>query len=534
MTVKPFSASELNMSAFKDKIELEEAFSPGSPFLKSEMSSAASLSRLKKAVKDFNYFDEVYFPPDCYSGYAKPNNMLKDITKSSKAIGIHIFFGPRNHGKTVQGKKILAWLLLSGYISIGGTYAETLNPKSYNILADISNIINNNPRIQLDFKPVMLEDNSDQFQFRLKLPLNTFKQLPQLKGFRYCAAFSQGRSVRGYTKEFGRPQFILGDDVETLESAFNTESNRQRIDKLVESYHSMIENSTFLIMANDFTTASALHELKVQAEENLLTNNLFHFHTYKAWDEKKNKSLWPEKYPAKSEAELKQILKPKDESDWQANFQSNPIPPEGFYFKREFYREFTSLPSDVRGVVYCDPNLSKKSKGDTTAIVPLLFSAKTNCYYIPMAICRSFSDSNQLLQQLLQIKKEFGDRIIAVGFDGNVAQESTWTQLVRNYIQIHQVPFPIIEYKNYRTDDLAKNTQIAYCDNRILFPAKFAGTPEGEMFLAQLFSFSGKKSNKKDDAPDALICAFEFLHERALHRTFEQPVKVIKDYYSLL
>jgi len=533
MTIKPFSASELNMSEFKDKIELEEAFSPGIPFPKSEMSSSASLIRLKKAVKDFAYFDEVYFPPDCYSDYAEPNKMLKDIIKFSRSEGIHIFFGPRNHGKTVQGKKILVWLLLTGQVSIAGTYAETLNPKSYNILADVSNIIKNSPRIQYDFKPVLLEDNADQIQFKLKLSLNTFKQLPRLKGFRYCAAFSQGRSVRGYTKEFGRPQFILGDDVETLESAFNTESNLQRIDKLVESYHSMIENSTFLIMANDFSTASALHQLKIQAEDNLLANNLFHFHTYSAWDDKNKKPLWPEKYPAKSESELKAILKPKDESDWNANYRNDPKPPEGIFFKRQYYKEYTSLPNDCRGVIYCDPNLSKKGKGDTTAIVPLLFSPKTNCYYVPMAVCRSFSDSNQLLDSILILKKQFSENISQIAFDGQVSQESTWTQLVRDYVLINKIPFPVIQYKSYKVDDLAKNLQMVYSESRIFFPPGFAKTPEGETFLFQFFSFAGKKAGRKDDAPDAAICAFEFIHECSLHRE-SQPVTVIKDYYSLL
>lgn len=188
-------------------------------------------------------------------------------------------------------------------------------------------------------------------------------------------------------------------------------------------------------------------------------------------------------------------------------------PVEGFIFRREHYEEYDVLPEDCRGVIYCDPNLSKRGQGDSTAIVKLLFSPSTGKFYIADAVCRSFSDSNDLLQSVLRMKDA---KVKAVGFDGNVTQESQWTNNVRNWCRLHQVPFPVIEYKRYRVDDLAKNTQLLYSDNAILFPRNFRSTTEGERFAAQVFSFSGKKAKMPDDAPDALICAVEFLHERSL------------------
>lgn len=190
-------------------------------------------------------------------------------------------------------------------------------------------------------------------------------------------------------------------------------------------------------------------------------------------------------------------------------------PVQGFIFKREYYAEYDEVPSDARGVIYVDPNLAKRGQGDTTAIVRLLFSPSTAKYYVTGAVCRSFDDSNELLNALLSMKKS---EVKAIGFDGHVTQESQWTNNVRNWCRLNSVPFPAIDYKRFRVDDIAKNTQLAYSDRSILFPRGFRATTEGERFCGQLFAFAGKKANNPDDAPDALICAFEFLHERSLAR----------------
>lgn len=188
-------------------------------------------------------------------------------------------------------------------------------------------------------------------------------------------------------------------------------------------------------------------------------------------------------------------------------------PVEGFIFRREHYQEYDVLPEDARGVIYCDPNLAKRAQGDNTAIVRLLFSPTTGKFYVTGTVCKSFDDSNALLDATLRLRD---DRVRAIGFDGNVNQESHWTNNVRNWCRQHKRPFPLIEYKRYRVDDLAKNAAYAYADRQLLFPPNFRSTPDGERFMGQIFSFAGKKAKNPDDAPDALICAFEFIQERGL------------------
>jgi len=195
----------------------------------------------------------------------------------------------------------------------------------------------------------------------------------------------------------------------------------------------------------------------------------------------------------------------------------------GSVFNRKYYKEYETLPDDVKGIIYCDPNLAIKSKGDNTAVVHLVYSPKTNYYYLPDAICRSFSDSNELLNVVYNIYREGITK--GIGFDGNVTQESTWTNLIRGWARINGRPFLRVDYKRYKVDDLAKNVQMTWNEGRILFPPGFSDKLDNKRFLIQLYSFTSKKENKKDDAPDALICAFEYIHERRLHKKAESVYK---------
>lgn len=192
---------------------------------------------------------------------------------------------------------------------------------------------------------------------------------------------------------------------------------------------------------------------------------------------------------------------------------------EGLTFKRSIldgvlYDEH-QLPHDARGVVYCDPNLSKKGKGDTTGIARLLFSPTTQEYYLDSGRCRSFSNSADLLDAVFDL---YGKNARTIGFDGNVSQASTWSEHVANYSRIRKIAVPLVEFKRYSVDELSKNASLLWSEGRIRVSRRFARSEEGEEFLAQMWSFAGKKAGgkKKDDAPDSLICAIELIHERGL------------------
>jgi dsRNA-specific ribonuclease len=210
---------------------------------------------------------------------------------------------------------------------------------------------------------------------------------------------------------------------------------------------------------------------------------------------------------------------------------------EGLVFKRQYFKTFDFIPSDAKGVIYCDPNLAKKGKGDTTAIVKMLYSPSRGKYYVTIdSVCKSMSQSDELIDGIVNLRND--ERCKAIGMDGNVNQESHWSEHVRHYFRERGISAPVIEFKNYHVDELTKNAEWAWNSGDILFDPAFDKTEDGERALNQLFTFAGKKNPQyrvvdrrkvqvKDDFPDGLICAIEFMYERgyARRRAIDEQTK---------
>ena len=206
-------------------------------------------------------------------------------------------------------------------------------------------------------------------------------------------------------------------------------------------------------------------------------------------------------------------LKKYNDDDYNVyalGIRSNPY---GLMLKRNFHQVYNQLPERKIGVIYCDPNLSLKGKGDTTAIVKMYYSPLDGYFYIDNVVCRSFKNSNDLLDAVLSM---YGGDCRFIAFDGNFAQESSWTNHVQNYSVQKGLPFPLIEYKRYRVDDTAKTTQYLWNDRQIFFNPNLENTDDGKRFMSQVYQFNGKKNTAKgnqDDAPDALICAINYMYD---------------------
>lgn len=496
-----FSIITSQMAQFSAEAEHRARLAPAPPFPANQMGEKRKTARRAKCDRDFWKFDTTYFPPAVHSFYAAPAEFHRNLLQYCLLPGVDIVLAPRSHAKTQYAKKILVWQLLTGQITVAGVYSETL-PKAQNLLGDIARIIAKNPRIQYDYDISITENNADQFEFH-----NNGK-------YRTLASFSEGRSLRGYGAGFSRPEFLLADDIETQQSSFGAEQVEWRVRKLAESYASLEpERGNVVVLGNNFHINSATNRLLTDYRNGLLPHR-WRVHSYSAWD---GKPLWAAAYPADSEFRLREMLGALDEADWQGNYQMNPIPPDGNLFRREYYAEWQTLPTDVRTVIYCDPNLSLKQKGDSTGIVAVGYSAATKKFYVVDAVCKSFSDPNKLLDTVFGMATKLILKQIplhGIAFDGNVTQESTWTAFVRNYAIQHNSPIRRIEYKRFSIDALSKNAQLIYTAGDLLFPPNFGMATEGVKFLTQFFAFSGKNKNRADDAPDAVIGAIEYLHER--------------------
>jgi PBSX family phage terminase large subunit len=188
---------------------------------------------------------------------------------------------------------------------------------------------------------------------------------------------------------------------------------------------------------------------------------------------------------------------------------------EGLIFKREHYKTYREgeLPSDCVGFIYCDPNHAPKCKGDTTAIVNLWVSLSKKKFYIKSARCFNCTDPPILIEAILQMRDS---KTIKIGFDGSFGQEAQWTHNFNTYARSKGIHIAQPEYIKPQVDAWSKNAQFHYGSENILFPANFGKDDETALFLDQFHAFSGKANTprgRKDDAPDALICAIQLAFE---------------------
>ncbi len=521
-------AEELKQRQLRE--ELKELFKPVPPFSPEEMTEEAKAKRIRLSKADFWQFDRIYFPPEMYRDYSAPGKFhryLVSLADKRDKKG-HVIHGPRGAAKTVTYKKKFVHAMIFGTRRVMGIGSEIMLTSNQWLL-DLITLIKTNDRLQYDYKIDWLEQSSESIFMRTdQNPKGTFVK-----------PYSQDRSTRAAQRMFDRLDFMYVTDLENITSSLTKDAVGKRAAILNEMRTSLTDDGTLIWEGNNFDPDCLMNRLFQEEEKGILSEE-FVLHRVPAWADKDNPSslnirgsIWPEKWPAKSEEQMKKLCKPADKYDWKGNFQGKPEVKSGEIFPEAHYQEWRELPRDLRAVIWTDPNLSKKGMGDTTAMPCFGFSPSTQNYYFTAARCRSYSNSDQLLSDLLVMRREQmarGVRLLPLHFDGNVSQESTWTNNVVNYSMIHGFPYPVIEYKHYRVDDLVKSAELIWKAGRVFFPPEFRKTTEGKEFTDQLFSFEGKKANKRDDAPDSFISAMEALTEGGIVSRPSDGTKPIRSF----
>ncbi len=496
---------EKSFKQYSEKLE-RQAYSVPTPGFK-DNSEGARKKRVKKAMKDFLYFDKTYFPEEFHTqGWYPPGVLHFKMFEVADKPGIHWFGTFRNLAKSAYLKKLRIWYLLSGRASIGGILSETLK-KSEKFVRGIATILRENESLRKDFDIRIETLNSEMLIFTC----STNK--------RYCnyMNYSLDSNPRGDNVHIDRPDFIDFDDLETNRQVFNDENNHKKLMKIREAYRSCRENATMIGLGNDPHPKCLFNKLKI-AREKGEKSDLIHIYAFKAWSEKITEltpylgSVWHHKYPAGSESEMRMLVKADDDVEW-AEAQCDPILKSGKWFPPEFVQFYTKdqLPSDAKGVGFCDPNLSEKGQGDTTAFGSLLFSRSQNKFFFTNLSCKSYDDSNDLLKDYFRV---FSSRVPLLGMDGNVDQASSWKNNIKNFVRIYGIPYPHVDFCRYKVDDIVTPFSAIYKQGRVYFPKEFSETDEGEIFMNQLYTFTSKKDNKKDDAADFCISAYMFGMEK--------------------
>ncbi|MFA5106757.1 MAG: hypothetical protein WC497_00335 [Patescibacteria group bacterium] len=184
-----------------------------------------------------------------------------------------------------------------------------------------------------------------------------------------CASYEQG--IRGLRHRQYRPDLIICDDIEDLDSVKTLESRDRTADWFKgEVLPAGDRNTRVFVVGNLLHEDSLIMRLRKEIEEGQFDAD---YRAYPFLDEA-GKAAWPGKFPdqASIDAERRKI---NDEAAFQREYMLNIIPDVDRVIQKEWIRYYDDLPDEESGWRYgragigVDPALSQRDGADRTAMV---------------------------------------------------------------------------------------------------------------------------------------------------------------------
>jgi len=202
--------------------------------------------RIKRAMKDYAYWVEQYFPH-----YATDKCATFHIREANKVLRDENFFGvwewPREHAKSVHADVILPlWLWvhneLKGMILVGKNETDAAN-----LLSDIQAEFEYNQRLIQDFGAQKKTGSWEEGEFEIADGI-LFK------------SYGRGQSARGLRNREKRPNYLVWDDLDDDEIIHNPKRIDKVVDWLLGSVYGALDirNARMLGVGNRIHTRSIL------------------------------------------------------------------------------------------------------------------------------------------------------------------------------------------------------------------------------------------------------------------------------------
>lgn len=314
---------------------------------------------------------------------------------------------------------------------------------------------------------------------------------------------SSEQSIRGMRHGANRPDLVICDDVEDLNSV-RTREGRAKTHKWFSSEVLPIgdRNTKIIIVGNLLHEDSLLMRLRASIEKEEMNGM---YRAYPLIDYGGN-ILWPGKFPTMGdvEAEHKKI---GNDNAWQREFMLNIIPDDGQVIFPEWIQHYDKLPTERPNYVVTGIDLAilEKNTADYTAMVSaFVYGTRSNqrIYILPNPINDrlTFPKTVERIEELhLSLKdiSTFKLYIEEVGYQSALIQ------------QLKTMGIPVEGAKPHGSDKRSRLalTSNLICSGTILFPSHGA-----EQLIQQLTGF-GKE--KHDDLADAFSILVLKIVERA-------------------
>ncbi|NMC36274.1 hypothetical protein GYA49_04490 [Candidatus Beckwithbacteria bacterium] len=310
------------------------------------------------------------------------------------------------------------------------------------------------------------------------------------------SATSQSESIRGLRHKQYRPDLVIVDDVENLESV-KTRENRDKLwDWFTGEVMPIGDVHTKIVVVGNL-----LHEdsLMMRLKENITLGKMDGVYREYPLINAKGEITWPGKYPTMKHVEIKR-RQVADDSAWYREYLLKFISDDNRIVQRNWPQVWTELPDLKRYPPHLvglgvDMALSESSSADLTALIPFIcvgYGDNLKVYILDYIVNKrlNFTDAIKEIKKVCEYFDEDFKRMPTVYVEkANI--ETAATQLLRLDKVLSE---PVDTSRMSKQERLQVSTPYIRV-GKVLFPPKGA-----EQLISQIINFG---IEKHDDLVDA-------------------------------
>ena len=497
------TVSKEAIERWRAHVEYVKAATTSATAVYAKESKADQLKRKGRAVKDYNFFVQTYFPhyctdkstgelTPCASFHIDAANYIRDNPQL-----LAEFIWPRGHAKsTHMGVFIPMWLKIQlvqtlHCLALAGKSEDS----AIRLLSDL--------QAELQFNQLYEHDFGQQY----KAGSWAVGEFTTQDGVSFHA-IGRGQSPRGLRDRQNRPDYIICDDLDDDELS----RNPARVEAATEWTREALmgtfgaEGGRFIMVGNLISKCSIL--------ANIMKTPGVHVSRVNVYDKNGNPA-WPE-YWTKERIEAKRKL--VGYRAFEKEYMNNPIT-LGAVFRQEdivFGKMLPRLSQYVQLICYTDPSWKATKQADYKATV-LVGKTKTGEYHVLKVFADQTSVSN-MIEWYYTIEKYVDGRVpVYYYMAANMLQELLLEE-VRKQGEIRGHIIPIKKDSRKKPEKFARieAMQPLFEQHLVIFNQDEKDSPGMQVLVEQLLA-TERGSRMHDDAPDALESAIWMIDRRWSH-----------------
>lgn len=386
--------------------------------------------RLDLVKKDFEWFLPAYFHKHLqYLTAPFQTEIIKLLRDSpAKMIVITAFRGSAK--TTLVAVAYVLWAVFGIQQKKHVLIVGQTDAKARRSLMNVRRQLETNPYLRRDLGPI--DEEKDQW--------GATSIVVKKLGAKITAA-SVGQSVRGILHDEHRPDLVICDDLEDLDSV-QTQEGRNKLHAWFtgELLPVRDRNTRFVIIGNMLHEDSLMRQLQREIESGLRDGE---YREYPFFDEDGN-PLWPGKYPTPESVEEEKRMV-NDPIAWAREFLLKIVSSDDQAIRQEWIKTYPGPPPSHSGgyaIVGIDLAISTKQTADYTAMVAARVYGRGDnlrVYIMPNSVNKRLT-SMQTIDEAKRLSRVLGGASLCiedVGYQGSIVEHLRHDNYKAKGVRVH-------------------------------------------------------------------------------------------------